>query len=108
MLAMYVAALSHGPNPDVMASYGTYALNVLGDTELALQLWQDASAQHPRDPTYHANVVKLLIVLGRYDEVASHIATIRSLGKFGQYESLARQLEQRAADQAKRENQPSH
>lgn len=95
MLASYLAALAHGPHPDVLTLYGDYALNVLGDTELALRLWQEACARRPSVAQYRVNLVKLLIALGQYDAAQQEIAGLRALGRYGQNEAAARALDVR-------------
>lgn len=101
MLASYFAALTHGPHPDVLTIYGDYALNVLGDSELALRLWQEACDLRPSVAQYRVNLVKLLIALGRHDAARNQIAELRRRGRLGQNESIARSLQLRL-DQASR------
>lgn len=95
MLASFLAALEHGPEPSLLALYGDYALNVLHDHRLALRLWREAVALRPGEPQYRANVVKLLIALGQYAPAREEIHRIRRTGRLGQNEALARQLEVR-------------
>lgn len=93
MLATYLVALEHGPNPNLLAMYGDYALNVLGDEPLALNLWNEAVAQQPNVAQYRVNVTKLLIRMRRFDEARTQIARIRSTGAFGQFEKESVELE---------------
>lgn len=95
MLATFAAALDRGDNPEVLSIYGNYVLNKLFDAELALRLWHEASRLKPREPQYRIGIIKLLIELGRYDEARIHIAQLRDLGRFGQYDSVAASLETR-------------
>jgi hypothetical protein len=95
MLATFDAASSHGPNTEVLNMRGNYVLNVLGDSTLALQLWQQASAMQPGEPQYNINLAKLLILMGRYDEARTQIAQLRRLGRLGQNEDMAKTLETR-------------
>lgn len=95
MLASYLAALEHGPHPDVLALYGDYALNVLHDAPLALRLWQEAVAQRPAVAQYRVNLIKLLIALGRYDAAQSGIDQLRRAGRVGQNDLVAGQLQDR-------------
>ncbi len=95
MLSTFDAAASHGPVPEVMSMRGNYVLNVLGDSALALSLWQRASAMQPSEPQYHVSLAKLLMVLGRYDEARGQIAELRKIGRLGQNESMAQTLEAR-------------
>jgi hypothetical protein len=95
MLELYLAALEHGPNPDVLSMYGDYALNVLHDSNLALLLWREAVKQQPRVAQYRINLIKLLIATGRHEEAQALIAELRGLGRFGQNEAEAGALELR-------------
>lgn len=73
MVGMYGAALSRGPNPTVLASYGKYALNVLDDAPLALRLWSDAVARAPNDGQLRYNRARLLLLMGRRDEARAEL-----------------------------------
>jgi hypothetical protein len=95
MLATFDAAASHGPNPEVLSMRGNYVLNVLGDSALALRMWQQASVLQPTEPQYHNSLAKLLIALGRNDEARGQIAQLRKLGRLGQNEAMAQSLEAR-------------
>lgn len=93
MLATYEAGLRDPPDPVVLAVYGKYALHVLGDTALALDLWRRAAASGDVDLRY--NLVRLLVDLGRDGEAREEIARLRRSGRFGQHEAMAAELEQR-------------
>ena len=95
MLELYAAALSRGPDPFVLNIYGDYALNVLGDAELALKVWQEAISLRPGDIQFRANRAKLFIALGKWEEAIADIRTIESIGKFGQSRDIASDLEAR-------------
>jgi hypothetical protein len=93
MLEAFDAALSHGEYPELFNLYGSYALRSLGDVPLALRAWREAVRTQPSEPQYHINLAKLLIVLRRDDEAMAEIQALRAIGRIGQYESLARNLE---------------
>lgn len=95
MLATYEAALHRGAPPMMLEIYGKYALHVLGDQPLALQLWRDAVARDPGEPSYRYNLARLLIDMGRYAEAREEIRRLRDRGGLGQYASLAADLERR-------------
>ena len=101
MIASFTTALAHGPQANLLDVYGNYALNELGDTELALRLMQEAVVLAPREPQHRDNLVRLLIALGRYDEARREIAALRSSGRLGQNEQRAKKLEQRLEDAAR-------
>lgn len=93
----FLAALEQGPHPEVLSIYGNYALNVLHDPALALRLWQDAAERAPSVVQYQMSLAKLFIASGRFDLAAVHIAHVRQLGRLGQNEPRARELERLAA-----------
>ena len=93
MLRAFAAALSHGDNPELFNIYGSYALNSLGDVELALKLWREAVRIKPTEPQYRINISKLLIALGKDQEARREISELRRIGTLGQYESMALLLE---------------
>ncbi|HWU53362.1 MAG TPA: hypothetical protein VN153_11160, partial [Tahibacter sp.] len=101
MIASFTTALAHGPQANLIGVYSNYALNELGDVELALRLMQEAVVLAPREPQHRDNLVRLLIALGRYDEARHEIAALRSSGRLGQNEQRARKLERRLEDSAK-------
>ena len=82
-------------DPEVLSVYGNYVLNVLGDPELALRLWQEAQSLNPSEPQYRISVIKLLIAAGRYDEARLQITRLRSIGRFGQFAGVADDLQNR-------------
>jgi hypothetical protein len=95
MLAVYDAAASHGPNPEVLSMRGNYVLNVIGDGDETLRLWRQAEALRPAEPQYHISLAKLLIALRHYDEARAEIAQLRKIGRLGQNEAAALELESR-------------
>ena len=97
MLAMFQAALGHGPNAEVFNIQADYAFNVLHRQDEAVQLWRRAIALKPREAQYRVNLAKLLIALHRDDEAREEIAGLRRLGRLGQNEAAATALERRMA-----------
>jgi hypothetical protein len=93
MVDTFLAALARGPNADVMYIYGNYALNGLQDPNLALRLWQDSAKLKPNEVQYQATLAKLMIASGRPELAAQYISRVRQLGKLGQNEQQARELE---------------
>jgi hypothetical protein len=66
MVDAFLAALSH-PNPSarLLATYGDYAWNVLGDRQLGLNLSQEAIAAQPAESAYRITYIRMLVALGR-------------------------------------------
>lgn len=97
MVDTFLAALERGPNAEVLNIYGDYALNLLHDPTLALRLWEEAAQRAPDVVQYQVTLAKMLIANGQVGAAAIHIKQIRRLGRVGQTEELARELEQLAA-----------
>jgi hypothetical protein len=95
MLAMFDAALSHGPDPDILNIQADYMLNVTRRPDAAIDLWRQVIDLRPGEPQYRINMIKVLIALGKNDEARQQIAALRQLGIPGQYETAARELETR-------------
>ena len=95
--AMYRAALSHGPNAEVLNLQADYAFNGLHEADAALALWRRAIALAPNEPQYRINRARVLIATGRDAEARGEIAALRAIGSAGDTESMARDLEARMA-----------
>lgn len=107
MEASFAAALSHGDSAEVMSIHGNYALNVQQSPTRALRLWQAAARLDPGALRYQETLARMLIASGQPEAAAVHIANMRDLGRFGQNDSLADQLELRA-DAAQRDASSPH
>ena len=105
MLATFAAGLERGPDVGILSTYGKYARYVLGDTDLALRLWEEASRRAPTNPQFQVNLIDLLIELGRLDEASAHIAQLRGLGRLHQFAPIADAFQQRV--DARRPRQPA-
>jgi protein O-mannosyl-transferase len=101
MDSMFSSALSHARHPDLLALHGDYLLNVRGQPTRALALWHEAVERAPSEGQYRINLAKLLIALGHDVEAREQIATLRRMGRFGQYakeaDALTERMEQRGA-----------
>jgi hypothetical protein len=95
---IFDAALSRGNDPEVMNIYANYVLHVLDRPELALGLWKISIELNPGEPVYRISTIKLLIAMGRRDEARVEIAKLRKLGRLGQFERLATELELRSRE----------
>lgn len=95
MIDTFASALTPHVDARVLDVYGNYALNALGDAALTLSLWNQAIALDPREIEYRVSLTRLLIALGRIDQARVEIASIRGMGRFGQYERRAQELERR-------------
>ena len=97
MVDSFEAALARGRDPELLNLYGNYTLNVLRDPQEALQLWHEAATRAPRVVQYQATMARMLIASGQYGQANQYIANVRRLGRIGQNESLARDLEHLAS-----------
>lgn len=95
MLATFQAALSQGPHPEVQSILGGYLLNVLQRPDLALYLWHEAAERSPNEPQYRISLIKLLVSMCRNEDAKEEIASLRKLGRLGQYDGIADGLDQR-------------
>jgi hypothetical protein len=96
MLAMFQAALSHGPNAEVLNIYANYTFNVLQKPDAALQLWRQSIHLRSREAQYRVNLIQALIALGRDREAREEIVQLRQLGgRLDTNERAARDLEAR-------------
>jgi hypothetical protein len=97
LLRLYVAALSHPkPRGRLLAAYGEFAWNILGDRELGFRMAQAASAAEPAEPAYHITVVREALVLGKTDLVAEHMAALHRLNLNGRLDDSIKSLQKRA------------
>jgi hypothetical protein len=102
MVNTFLAALQQGPNAEVLNIYGNYAFNVLHDPVLALRLWYDAAKLAHNFVQSHVTLGRLLIASGRPDLAGPYIAKVRQLGRWGQNDALAHEMEQLAEQESRR------
>lgn len=101
MLDTFSASLRHGQDPEVLNIAGNYALNALHDPTLALALWREAAELAPSVAQYQVNLAKLFIASDQPALALPHIAAVRKLGRLGQNEAAARELERMVAASTK-------
>jgi hypothetical protein len=72
MLLAFVAALGHGdPSARLLAMYGDFAWNSLGDRELGVRAAQDAVKAKPGEPAYRITLARMLAAMNRVPEAKS-------------------------------------
>ena len=105
MIASFSAALARSPDAGMLSVYGKYALHVLHDAPLALQLWREAAARGPRNGQFQVNLALLEIGMGRLDDAERTLGRLRLLGPPGRWhrdlQSLQRKLADRRAELAR-------
>ena len=84
MVEAYMAALSH-PNPSgrLLAMYGDYAWNVLGDHALGERMTTDAVKAAPNESAYRITQIRMLAVQGRAVEARTALAELESFNTGG-------------------------
>jgi len=69
MERVYLAALSHPErSPRLVANYGDFAWNQLGDRKLAVRMLKEAVAGKPGEPAYRLTLIRMLVALGSVDD----------------------------------------
>lgn len=80
MIQAYLAALSHPhPSARLLAMYGDYTWNVLGDRDLGEHMTANAVKAAPQEPAYHITLIRMLAVMKRYTEAKQQIKVLQSL-----------------------------
>jgi len=95
MVDAYLAALSHSdPSARLLAMYGDYAWNVLGDHALGLQVTADAVKRAPSEPAYRITLVRMLVATGETDRAYSALAQLETLNIGGRLDDKIEALRQ--------------
>lgn len=84
MVDAFHAALSH-PNPSarLLAMYGDYAWNTLGDHALGERMSVAAVEADPSEPAYRITLARMLAVQGRYSAVLKQVDALETLNTGG-------------------------
>ncbi|XRD81845.1 hypothetical protein ISN76_15740 [Dyella halodurans] len=84
MAAAFEAAMSHdSPSARLMAAYGDYAWNILGNKSLGESLMAAAVAAEPKEPAYRITWIRMLVAMNRKVEAESQLARLRQLNVAG-------------------------
>ncbi|MES2312655.1 MAG: hypothetical protein V4566_10195 [Pseudomonadota bacterium] len=79
MMEAFMAALSHpDPSAHLLATYGDYSWNVLGDKELGKRMTEQAVQVDPKEPAYRITLIRMLVAL---DQAQQARAQLQQLGK---------------------------
>ena len=98
LLDTFVAGLERsGGNLNLMSAYSDFALRELGDAVLAERMLRDVVAASPTDPTYTANLVRLLISTRQFDKIPAEIDSLQKLNRFGALDTEIARLKAAAA-----------
>jgi tetratricopeptide (TPR) repeat protein len=95
MVDAFLAALSH-PNPSarLLATYGDYAWNVLGDRQLGLNLSEEAIAAQPSESAYRITYIRMLIALGRANDALHAYQKLEQMNIGGELDKELQNLRQ--------------
>ncbi|MDQ8049791.1 hypothetical protein [Luteibacter sp.] len=85
---VFLAALSHPErSPRLVAVYGDFAWNALGDHELGARMLADAVQGKPGEPAYRITLIRMLVVLGRHDEARMQRDALAAMNVGGELSS---------------------
>ncbi len=93
MTQAYLAALSHpSPSARLLAMYGDYAWEILGDHELGARMLKAAIENRPNEPAYYITRTRMLITMGRIAEAQRAIQQLESMNTGGRFDSVIASL----------------
>jgi len=93
MVDAYLAALSHpAPSARLLAMYGDYAWNILGDHDLGLLMTADAVKASPSEPAYHITLIRMLAAQGRITDAQQAIKQLEALNIGGRLNASLAEL----------------
>jgi hypothetical protein len=93
MVDAYLAALSHPhPTARLMAMYGDYAWNVLGEHKLGERATSDAVKESPREPAYRVTLIHMLLVDGQMKAAKDAISQLQTLNIGGRLDAQMAEL----------------
>jgi hypothetical protein len=88
MTSAYLAALSHSqPSARIMALYGDFAWNILGDRDLGERMLQDAAGANKTEPAYQITLVRMLAAQGRDAEAQKALQKLETLNIGGRLDA---------------------
>lgn len=89
----FLAALSHPyPHGRLLAIYGAYAWNVLGDRPLGLRVLRESVDTSPKEPGYRITLIQMLIIACRHEEALPGYAELESMNFGGSLNAELRSL----------------
>jgi len=99
MTEAFLTALSHNhPSARLLATYGDYAWNVLGDRELGLRMTEAAIETAPDEPAYRITQVRMLIALDHTDEAQEASRKLQTLNIGGRLDTSIRSLQNQISE----------
>ena len=92
MHAFATALERSGGNALLVSAYAEFAVNELGEVELAGRLFRELVATHPQLPVYRVDLARFLIATGQYAEAAHAIDDLAALNQFGSLDPIIAEL----------------
>jgi protein O-mannosyl-transferase len=94
----FEAAMHRTPvNPRLLANYGDFAAEGLGDFDLAERLLRQAVLQMPYTPVYRFNLIQVLLHNGKPADVSAEMAQLSAQNHFGSLSDLIAELDKEVA-----------
>jgi hypothetical protein len=99
MMEAFMAALSH-PNPSahLLATYGDYGWNVLGDRELGKRMTEQAVQVDPNEPAYRVTLIRMLVALDQVPQARAQLQQLDKLNTAGRLNDDMAMLKQLTND----------
>lgn len=108
MVSAFQAALAHeNRSSRLLAIYGDYAWNVMGDHALGVRMTHKAVDSNPSEPAYHITLTRMLAVQERYTEARQQIAKLETLNTGGRLDGSIANLRDRLPDSERRQTPAS-
>jgi len=93
MKQAFVAALSHpDPTARLLATYGDYAWNVLGDHALGIDMTEQAVRIKPDEPVYRITLIRMLIAQNRYHDAGDELQLLEAMNIGGRLDASLKEL----------------
>lgn len=84
LAAAFEAAMAHdAPSARLMATYGEYAWNLLGNRPLGEHLMAEAVSTEPSEPAYQITWIRMLVAMNRKPEAEAQLARFKQLNIAG-------------------------
>ncbi|KZC38825.1 MULTISPECIES: tetratricopeptide repeat protein [Rhodanobacter] len=99
MTATFLAALSHDhSSARLLATYGDYAWNALGDHVLGERMTEEAVKTSPNEPAYQITLIRMLAARGRKTEAEKALERLDRLNIGGRLTNTLDQLRTQLSD----------
>ncbi|QDE41569.1 hypothetical protein FIV34_06040 [Luteibacter pinisoli] len=93
MTEAFLAAVSHpAPSARLLAMYGDFAWNNLGDHDLGLRMSIEAMHGKPSEPAYRITVIRMLAVQGRMSDARAELAKLKLMNIGGSLDGTLSEL----------------